>query len=127
MKTRTNNTAWLNETGRWMRDHFAVIEPHLSRNGGPIVASQVENEYGGSKSDAAAVAYVDALDALADAVAPELVWMMCGFVSLVAPDALHTGNGCPHDQGPASAHVVVPPAPGADPAWYTVIIGRHCF
>jgi hypothetical protein len=45
--------------------------------------------------------------------------MMCGFVSLVAPDALHTGNGCPHDQGPASAHVVVPPAPGADPAWYT--------
>ncbi|KAH8057819.1 RNA uridylyltransferase [Aureococcus anophagefferens] len=116
MKTRTNNTAWLNETGRWMRDHFAVIEPHLSRNG---ASNRIENEYGGSKSDAAAVAYVDALDALADAVAPELVWMMCGFVSLVAPDALHTGNGCPHDQGPASAHVVVPPAPGADPAWYT--------
>ncbi|KAH8097489.1 RNA uridylyltransferase [Aureococcus anophagefferens] len=96
-------------------DRSAGLDPRR----GPIVASQIETEYGGSKSDAAAVAYVDALDALADAVAPELVWMMCGFVSLVAPDALHTGNGCPHDQGPASAHVVVPPAPGADPAWYT--------
>ncbi|KAH8044978.1 RNA uridylyltransferase [Aureococcus anophagefferens] len=115
---RTNNTAWLNETGRWMRDHFAVIEPHLSRNGAsaashsrprrdpPDVSRRPDHRVADrervrrSRSDAAAVAYVDALDALADAVAPELVWMMCGFVSLVAP--ARSTNGC--DQGGARPH-----------------------
>ena len=48
MRTRTNNSAWLAETGKWMRAHFAVVEPYLSRNGGPIIASQIENEYGRS-------------------------------------------------------------------------------
>ena len=76
MQTRCNNSAWLAETQRWMEAHFAEIEPFLPRHGGNVLASQIENEYGGSKSDAAAVAYVDALDALADAVAPELVWMI---------------------------------------------------
>ena len=44
MKTRTNNSAWLAATETWMRDHFAVVDRFLPRHGGPIIASQVENE-----------------------------------------------------------------------------------
>lgn len=115
MRTRTNNTAWLDETGRWMEAHFAHIARFLPGNGGPVIASQIENEYAGSGP--AAEAYVAALGTLAAGVAPGLTWMMCGHVTTVAAGALHTGNGCPHDLGPAAAPLERPVA--GSPAWYT--------
>ena len=54
---------------------------------------------------------------MANATAPELVWMMCGFVSLVWDGAVHTANGCAHDLGAGTAHVALGVA--GDPALFT--------
>ena len=83
MQTRCYNSAWLAETQRWMEAHLAELEPFLPRHGGNVLASQIENEYSGSGD--AAEAYIDALGDMAEAVAPDIVWMMCGHVNLVYP------------------------------------------
>ena len=43
LKTRQYNPAWIAAVERWGRDHAAVIAPFLASNGGPIIASQIEN------------------------------------------------------------------------------------
>jgi len=53
---------------------------------------------------------------MANATAPDIVWIMCGFVSTVWDGALHAGNGCPHDLG---AGHLDPTAASGDPAWFS--------
>jgi beta-galactosidase len=45
MRTRSDNPEWYAAVTQWGRDHWKVIEPFLARNGGPIIMSQIENEY----------------------------------------------------------------------------------
>eukprot|EP00666_Eupelagonemidae_sp_cell4sb_P015126 gene15126-15033_t len=45
-----------------------------------------------------------------------VVWVMCGHVSLVANETVHTGNGCPHG-GRGTSHLT--PGAAGDPAMYT--------
>ena len=48
IKYRYNNTEWMNYMNEWLKYLTNnIIEPHLSRNGGPIILSQIENEYTG--------------------------------------------------------------------------------
>jgi len=44
---RTNNTNYMSEVTNWWTNHLLPeVIPHLIENGGPIVAVQVENEFG---------------------------------------------------------------------------------
>ena len=45
MAIRQHNAAWLNQTGRFVREFFAHVEPFLAE-GGPIILLQLENEKG---------------------------------------------------------------------------------
>ena len=53
MQERSNNTAWLNETQKWMTAHFQEIERFLPRNGGNVISSQLENENSRPSGDGA--------------------------------------------------------------------------
>ena len=45
---RYNNSLWKNYMSQWLKVLTKQqIEPHLSKNGGPIILSQIENEYTG--------------------------------------------------------------------------------
>ncbi|KAK0400067.1 hypothetical protein QR680_003338 [Steinernema hermaphroditum] len=46
IRMRTNDTRFLSATDRFFSGLFPQIEPHLIRNGGPILMVQIENEYG---------------------------------------------------------------------------------
>lgn len=62
---RTTDPAYMVPVRAWLRRLGGELEPLLERNGGPIVAVQLENEYGAYGSDAI---YLEALrDALDDA------------------------------------------------------------
>jgi len=50
---RTSDPAYLAEVDRWYDAVCAVMRPLLAGNGGPVVAVQVENEYGSYGADAA--------------------------------------------------------------------------
>uniref|UniRef100_A0A1I8AE91 Beta-galactosidase n=1 Tax=Steinernema glaseri TaxID=37863 RepID=A0A1I8AE91_9BILA len=46
IRMRTNDSRFLEATDRFFTGLFPQIEPHLLRNGGPILMVQIENEYG---------------------------------------------------------------------------------
>ena len=43
---RSLDPRWLAEANRWLATITAKVEPFLSRNGGPIIVYQLENEFG---------------------------------------------------------------------------------
>lgn len=48
IKFRDNNTLWMSYMSEWLvYVSKNAIEPHLAKNGGPIIVSQIENEYVG--------------------------------------------------------------------------------
>ena len=51
MQTRANNAPYLNATTNYFNRIGAVIQPYLVSNGGPILMTQIENEYGYVGSD----------------------------------------------------------------------------
>ena len=111
LKERQYNAEWIAAVERWGRDHTAVIAPFLAENGGPIIASQIENEYGGND-----MAYFGWMANFTQQLIPSIAWLMCGHVAHVANGTLHSGNGCPGSL-PVGQHTV----PGAvgTPALYT--------
>ena len=65
--------------------------------------------------------YINFLGALTQQLAPDIVWVMCGHVTLIANETVHTGNGCPHNQ---ALPAWVTPGAAGDPAMYTEV-GRE--
>jgi beta-galactosidase len=51
IEVRTSNPAFMAATGRWLHRLGQELAPLQSGNGGPIIAVQVENEYGSFGSD----------------------------------------------------------------------------
>ncbi|HWS35110.1 MAG TPA: beta-galactosidase family protein [Actinoplanes sp.] len=51
IKLRTSDPAYLKAVDEWFDQLIPVIEPFLAHNGGPIIAVQVENEYGAFGDD----------------------------------------------------------------------------
>jgi len=51
MEVRTSNRAFIAAAGRWLHRLGQELAPLQSANGGPIIAVQVENEYGSFGSD----------------------------------------------------------------------------
>ena len=45
MIVRANNTAWKKQMTRFFKDIVEISKPYLADNGGPIILSQVENEF----------------------------------------------------------------------------------
>ncbi len=45
MKVRSSTPAWKNEMSRFFKDIVELAKPYLADNGGPIILSQVENEF----------------------------------------------------------------------------------
>ena len=48
---RTNDDAFMVQAERWMKRLAQEMKPQLAKNGGPIIAVQVENEYGNFGGD----------------------------------------------------------------------------
>lgn len=46
MKIRTNDSGFLSYVSRYFKAVFSIVAPLQFTNGGPIIALQVENEYG---------------------------------------------------------------------------------
>ena len=46
IKMRSSNALYMKYTRKWLIFILAMLEPVLYRNGGPIIAMQIENEYG---------------------------------------------------------------------------------
>jgi beta-galactosidase GanA len=76
LKSRQYNQPWIDAVERWGRDHKRVIEPYLAENGGPIIMSQIENEYGGSD-----MRYFEWMTSFTRRLLPHTPWVMCGHVS----------------------------------------------
>ncbi|SDT26856.1 glycoside hydrolase family 35 protein [Actinoplanes derwentensis] len=51
VRLRTSDPAYLSAVDAWFDQLIPVIEPFLAHNGGPIIAVQVENEYGAFGDD----------------------------------------------------------------------------
>ena len=76
IKYRYNNTKWMNYISEWLTYLTNnIIEPYLSRNGGPIILSQIENEYVGLSQEN--LAYGDWCGNFAESLNWSNPWTMC--------------------------------------------------
>ena len=73
MKTRQYNQPWIDAVTKWGNDHWRQIEPYLAKNGGPIIMSQIENEYSGKPGP-----YFDWMSNFTHELSPGIAWVMCG-------------------------------------------------
>jgi hypothetical protein len=103
---RSPTPVWEKVVGKWAADHFGLIAPFLAKNGGPVIMSQAENEYGCRASDPNCVKYMQSLSDLANKLDTGLLWENCH--GTVAPGMVGAGNGCG-----GSAGCVAPPAASA--------------
>ncbi|XP_065835014.1 probable beta-galactosidase 2 isoform X2 [Oscarella lobularis] len=84
---RVYNQPWMAAMTQWMKYIVAYIEPYLAKNGGPIILTQIENEYhiGDMK-------YVAWCGQLADSLHTGTPWVMCNGAS--ANNTINTCNSC---------------------------------
>ena len=71
------NPGWLTYMERMMRDVVAYMEPYMAKNGGPIIITQIENEYGDGGSDPGRIGYIEWCGQLAASLNTSTVWIMC--------------------------------------------------
>lgn len=92
---RTTDPAYLDAVDAWFDVLIPVVRPFLTTRGGPVVAVQVENEYGSYGDDAAYLEHVrdglvsrgvDVLLFTSDGPGPD--WLGCGTI----PGVLATAN-----------------------------------
>ena len=102
-KPRSANPVWMEVATKWATDHFDLIKPYLAINGGPVIMSQMENEFGCSASDPGCTAYLGFLGDLAKKLDTGVIWEMCH--GSVAPGMIGAGNGC---GGPAGGCIAPP-------------------
>ena len=86
MKPRTHDSHWESEMERFVKDMVKVVEPHLARNGGPIILAQIENEYHGKDPE-----YLSWCGDLAKSLNIGIPWIMCNGES--APGTINACNG----------------------------------
>jgi hypothetical protein len=102
---RSPTPVWEKVVGKWARDHFGLIAPFLAKNGGPVIMSQAENEYGCRQSDPTCQKYMQSLSDLAKELDTGLLWENCH--GTVAPNMIGAANGCGGGAGcvaPAGTH-----------------------
>ena len=89
---RDNNAVWKREMATWLRRLVQEIEPFLARNGGPVMMSQIENEYNSGWFGAwEPVEYIGWTGRLAKNLSLDVPWMMCNGLS--ARGTLNAYNG----------------------------------
>ncbi|KAL2913748.1 Beta-galactosidase 8 [Polyrhizophydium stewartii] len=77
-KFRTFDTPFMTAMESFVRKTVEVIEPYLSRNGGPIIMMQMENEYGNIQTSSASDAnYINWAVNLAKSIDVGVPWFMC--------------------------------------------------
>ena len=86
MEVRTNNTEWEKEMSRFFKDMVSLAKPYLADNGGPIILSQVENEFWHRNPE-----YVDWCGKLVAEVNVGIPFFMCNGFS--ANNTLNSING----------------------------------
>lgn len=86
IQLRSNNSVWEMEMSRFVTDIAKLVEPYLSRNGGPIVMAQIENEYHWDDSS-----YVEWCGKLVESLHLDIPWLMCNGNS--AKNVINTCNG----------------------------------
>jgi hypothetical protein len=95
MVFRTNDTAWEHEMSTFVTYIAQYIEPHLARNGGPIILAQIENEYDHMETQDPLPGnspYLAWCGALTQRLALGVPWIMCS--STDAPAfIINTCNG----------------------------------
>lgn len=101
-RPRSPTPVWEKVVGTWASDHFGLIAPFLAKNGGPVIMSQAENEYGCRASDPNCAKYMQSLSDLAKKLDTGLLWENCH--GTVAPGMIGAGNGCG-----GSAGCIAPP------------------
>ena len=89
---RSPTPVWEKVVGKWASDHFSLIAPFLAKNGGPVIMSQAENEYGCRASDPNCARYMQSLSDLAKKLDTGLLWENCH--GTVAPGMIGASNGC---------------------------------
>jgi hypothetical protein len=107
---RTNNTAWLQAVDSFVTAVAREVEPHLARNGGPIVLAQIENEYGSQEASygAGGQVYVAQMAQLMRDLNLQVPTVMC--VQLDAPqDVINTCNGFYCDEEWSTEHAAKNP------------------
>ena len=83
---RDENNAWQEAMGTFVKYIGNVVEPYLAKNGGPIILSQIENEYHGNSPE-----YVTWCGELAESLNFDIPWVMCNGES--ANNTINTCNG----------------------------------
>lgn len=53
------------------------VDQYLAKNGGPIIITQIENEYGGAGNDPNKIAYYNYMIQLKHSLNTGTVWIMC--------------------------------------------------
>jgi len=89
---RDNNAVWKREMAAWLHRVAQELEPFLARNGGPVMMTQIENEYNSGWFGAwEPVEYVEWAGALATNLSLDVPTMMCNGLS--ANGTLNAYNG----------------------------------
>ena len=86
MVVRSNSTVWEEEMSRFFKDIISLSKPYLADNGGPIILSQVENEFRWEDQE-----YVDWCGKLVAEVNVGIPFFMCNGYS--ANNTLNSING----------------------------------
>lgn len=89
---RINSTGWENYVEEMVTAVVQYITPYLANNGGPIIALQIENEYGDGNGDPARQAYIWFNGNLTQKLAPQIPWVMCQESQAPLP-IIYTCNG----------------------------------
>eukprot|EP00118_Oscarella_pearsei_P005546 m.25595 g.25595 ORF g.25595 m.25595 type:complete len:715 (+) comp28836_c0_seq3:162-2306(+) len=111
---RVFNDIWMEEMSRWMKYVVGYVQPYLAGNGGPIILTQIENEY--HIGDMKYVAWCGELAKSLDVGVP---WIMCNGAS--ANNTINTCNSCDCDYY-ASHHAKVHPG---QPLMWTELWQKH--
>ncbi|KAL0484279.1 BGAL7 [Acrasis kona] len=72
MAFRSNNEPWKKEMGRFVTDVARMVEPYLARRGGPIILSQIENEFRDGDPE-----YINWCGKLIEDLNIQVPWIMC--------------------------------------------------
>jgi hypothetical protein len=88
MSFRCYNEPWLKYVEKWAFFIMDVVRPYLAENGGPIILSQVENEY----NDEQQLKYVEWNGQLATRLNVNIPFIMCG--GLFTNNTIESYNGC---------------------------------
>lgn len=79
IQMRTDNEPFLREKANWMRLFCDYVRPYFAPNGGPIILTQIENEYGliAWRYGEAGERYLRRIVEMAESLQVGVPWVMC--------------------------------------------------